>query len=170
MDSQQLLELIRTRRSVRKYTDEPVSDEQVNAILEAGTWAPSGRNNQTWRFAIVRDSAMKQKMAGLTKYGQIVKDAAVLIPVFIHKPSIYKDMKDHQSIGSCLQNMLLMIHGLGLGGVWLGEILKKGDELRLLLELPEELELMAVVAVGHPRGEAKQTDRLSVDEVVVARC
>ena len=82
---------------------------------------------------------------------------------------MYNDTKDHQAVGGCLENMLLMAHGLGLGAVWLGEILKSAKEVRETLGLPEELELMAVVALGHPDGGTSKPERKSMDELVVAR-
>lgn len=154
MQANQVLELIRSRRSVRRFSDRPVPDEAVDQVLEAGRWAPSGQNNQPWRFMVVRDPAVKAALAPLTRYGVVVKAAPVLIPVFIHKPSMYHEVKDHQSVGACLENMLLMAHGLGLGAVWLGEILKSAEEVRLALGVSDEHELMAVLALGWPAAAA----------------
>ena len=82
---------------------------------------------------------------------------------------MYNDTKDHQAVGACLQNILLMIHGLGLGAVWLGEILKNAKQVREVVGMPEELELMAVVALGHPDGGTSKPIRKEMDELVVAR-
>ncbi len=163
------MELIRTRRSVRKFSGQPVDDAAVEAILDAGRWAPSGMNNQPWRFAVVRGQEAKQRVAEQTKYSKMVMNADVLIPVFIHKPSMYNDTKDHQAMGGCLQNMLLMAHAQGLGALWLGEILKNADAVRQALEMPEELELMAVVLVGHPALQPPAPARFDLDDLVVAR-
>ncbi len=169
MDPTELFDLIKTRRSVRRYSDQPVSPEMIETILEAGRWAPSGQNNQTWRFVVVNDPALKQELAPLTKYGSVIKGAATLICTFIHTPSMYNETKDHQSVGACLENMLLMAHGLGLGAVWLGEILKSADQVRQVLGVSGEHELMAVVCLGHPAGGSKETSRLPLDELVLAR-
>jgi nitroreductase len=169
LESEQLLKLIQTRRSVRKYSGQPVTDDLVDKILEAGRWAPSGMNNQPWRFVVVRDPEMKSKIGALTKYTRVVESASVLVPVFIHKPSMYQPVKDYQSVGACLQNMLLMAHGLGLGAVWLGEILKSADEVRRVLDLDDSLELMAVIVIGWP-GEGKpKSSRASLAELLLAR-
>ncbi|MDZ7758788.1 MAG: nitroreductase family protein [Desulfovermiculus sp.] len=64
-------------------------------------------------------------MAGCTKYGKIIQQARVLILVVADKEVMYNTTKDHQSVGACLQNMLLAIHAHGLGGVWLGEVLSQ---------------------------------------------
>lgn len=162
-----MLELIKTRRSVRRYSGRKVDDEAISAILEAGRWAPSGLNNQPWRFALVRDDAHKQAIAKQTRYHQVIKGADVLIAVFIHTPSMYHEVKDHQSIGACLQNMLLMAHGLGLGAVWLGEILKNADQVRDILGLGNELELMAVLALGWPEGAKTSSTRKPLADLIL---
>jgi nitroreductase len=162
-----VLEAIYTRRSVREFTDHPVSDVEVAEILKAGSWAPSGLNNQPWRFVVVRDPGVKGEMARLTKYRKIVDSAPVVIPVFIDRGATYNDTKDHQGIGACLQNMLLAAHGCGLGAVWLGEILNRGDEVRTLLGLGESLELMAVVALGKPAPGTRSSRRKALDELIL---
>lgn len=169
MDAAQVLELIKTRRSVRRFSDQPVSPEMIGAVLEAGSWAPSGTNNQPWRFVVVSDPALKQELAPLTKYGSVIKGAAILICTFIHCPSMYNETKDHQSVGACLENMLLMAHGLGLGAVWLGEILKSAGQVRQVLGVSGEHELMAVVCLGHPAGGSKEPSRKPLDELVLER-
>jgi nitroreductase len=164
-----MLELIRTRRSIRKFTGAPVSDAEIENILEAGRWAPSGLNNQPWRFAVVRDTALKEAISTLTHYGKIVLDADLLIPVFLDREKCYHREKACQGIGACLENMLLAIHSLGLGAVWLGEIIKSDREIRSLLGLNDTLDLMAVLAVGHPAEKPKPTSRRPLNDLVVFR-
>lgn len=155
------------RRSVRHFSDASVDRKTVMEILEAASWAPSGLNNQPWRFALVRDQEIKEKLAGLTRYSATLKAAAVLIPVFLDKETSYDHVKDCQAVGACLQNLLLAIHAKGLGAVWIGEILKNGAEVVRLLGLPERLELMAVVALGHPAHRNQSSHRRPVEELLV---
>lgn len=162
-----LLEGIYTRRSVRQYTDQPIDREQLLEIIKAGMWAPSGRNNQPWRFVIVKNAETKKELAKQTKYHAIIENAAACIAVFIDKSAIYHEVKDHQSMGACLQNMLLAAHGFGLGAVWIGEILKNADAVRSLLALPDEMELMAVVVLGHPTQQERTADRKELKEVLL---
>ncbi|OCC14229.1 Nitroreductase family protein [Dissulfuribacter thermophilus] len=163
----EVIKAIYERRSVRDFTAEPVPREHIMEILKAGSWAPSGLNNQPWRFAIVTDPALKEKFEPLTKYTRIIKSAQCLLPVFISKSKMYHETKDHQAIGACLQNMLLCAHSLGLGAVWLGEILKSGDEVRKLLGLSEDLELMAVIALGWPKNRDQKSRRIPLEELIV---
>ena len=143
-------ELIKTRRSIRRFTDEPVSDEIIDKIIEAGTWAPSGLNNQPWKFAVIRDVDLKTKISTFTRYSRIVLNANTLIAVFLDNSLSYDRTKDCQAVGACIQNMLLAIHSMGLGAVWLGEILKNKDKMPELIGGPDALELMAVIALGNP--------------------
>ena len=162
-----LLEGIYSRRSIRRYTEEPVTPEQLREIVKAGTWAPSGQNNQPWRFVTVTDRTVLANLAKLTKYSHIIEKAPASIVVFIDRSTMYHEVKDHQSIGACLQNMLLASHGMGLGAVWLGEILKSADAVRELLAVPKDMELMAVVVVGHPAGKGGTSSRRLVEEVLL---
>lgn len=147
-----LLEAIKSRRSVRKYTDEPVSREELLAVLEAGRWAPSGLNNQPCRLLVIQaGDPRREALADCTKYTHILKGAQALIVVFLDKSRMYNPLKDHQAAGAFIQNMLLAIHAQGLGGVWIGEILNQADEVFKALSLdPQVLELMAVIALGRP--------------------
>ena len=162
-----LLEGIYTRRSVRQYADRPVERDQLMEIIKAGTWAPSGLNNQPWRFVIITGKDVRLKLAEFTKYRGIIQAAPACVAVFIDRKAMYNDTKDHQAIGACIQNMLLAAHALGLGAVWLGEILKNADDIRAFLELPQEMELMAVVAVGHPVSKNRTSHRKDIMDVLI---
>lgn len=164
-----MLEEIRTRRSIRRFTEDEVDDKTINLIIEMGTWAPSGLNNQPWRFVIVRDQSIRNEISTKTKYSKIIQNAPVCIAVFLDHTRSYNYVKDVQAIGACLQNMLLTIHHLGLGGVWLGEILKNREEVEKILGVPKGMELMAVVALGHTTEKGGQGDRRQLSEVILAR-
>ncbi len=160
------IEAIKTRRSIREFTDENITDKTIEGILEAGRWAPSGLNNQAWRFIVVRNEDTKEALSKFTHYGAIIKNARILIIVFLDCGQIYDHTKDVQSIGACIQNMLLAVHSMGLGAVWLGEILKNKEQVNKVLEAPESYELMAVVALGHPVKKARSSDRKELYELV----
>lgn len=155
---------ILNRRSIRKYTNESVEDEKVRKILEAGKWAPSGLNNQPWRFIIVKEK--KEELASLTKYSSIIKGADLCIVVFLDSGSSYDRIKDILAIGAAIQNMLLCAYSLGIGTCWLGEILNKKEKVNTLLEVPQKMELMAVIALGYPR-ERPTATRKGIEELVI---
>ncbi|MBO8144608.1 MAG: nitroreductase family protein, partial [Thermodesulfobacterium sp.] len=85
------------RRSIRRYQNKIPEREKILKILEAGIWAPSGLNNQPWRFVIIWSEETKKRLSELTKYKEIVKNASVLIGVFLEKSKMYHQIKDHQS-------------------------------------------------------------------------
>jgi nitroreductase len=161
-----MLESIKSRRSIRKFTSQGVEDEQVHQIIEAGMWAPSGLNNQPWRIAIIKDTPTKQSIAPLTRYAPIIEGAPLLIAVFLDAGSSYDRTKDIQAIGACIQNMLLTIHAVGLGGVWLGEILKNKEKVSQILKAPDNFELMAIIALGHPAEKGGRAYRKTMEEIV----
>ena len=164
-----MLNLIKSRRSIRKFTTQEIEDEQLNQIIEAGTWAPSGLNNQPWKFAIIKDPHTKNSLADLTHYSTIIAGAPVCIAVFLDIGLSYDRTKDIQAIGACIQNMLLAIHAFGLGGVWLGEILKNKDKVSKVIGAPKNLELMAIIALGYPAEKGGKKSRKGLEEVVFVK-
>lgn len=162
-----IMKAIHERRSVRHFMDTPVSRDLIMTAIEAASWAPSGLNNQPWRFAIIWDQAMKEALAALTKYSNTLKSASVLIAGFLDKEASYDYTKDCQAIGACLQNLLLSLHSMDLGAVWIGEILKNKERVTEILGLPEGLELMAIVAVGHPASRSQKSNRRPIAELIM---
>lgn len=167
MSDSPVIEAIYARRSVRQFLDGAVARDSVMEALKAACWAPSGLNNQPWRFAIIWDSESKNALGALTRYSETIKTAAVLVVVFLDRDASYERTKDCQAIGACVQNLLLSLHAMDLGAVWLGEILKNGERVVELLKLPDRLELMAVVAVGLPAHRNQKSHRRPVEELIV---
>ncbi len=169
MEPVKIIDIIKSRRSVRQFLDRPVEVDRISEILEAGQWAPSGLNNQPWRFVVVRDRGLTASLAECTRYGTIIREAPLLIAVFLDEDVMYDHTKDIQACGAAIQNMLLAAHGMGLGAVWLGEILNRKAEVSHILEAPDSLELMAVIAVGYPApGGSKEGVRHDISEIAFA--
>ncbi|GAB4332833.1 MAG: nitroreductase [Desulfobulbaceae bacterium] len=158
---------IRRRRSVREFTDEPVTRDDLLAICEAGIWAPSGLNNQPWRFILVRDEEVGKKLARFTTYSHIILGAPALIVVFLDREAMYNEVKDHQAAGACIQNMLLATAERGFGAVWLGQILQNSRQVNELFSLGERYELMAVLAIGRPRHTNQQSQRKPLADFIL---
>ena len=147
------------------YKDKVPSEEEVNKILESGRWAPSGLNNQPWRFLVVRDKKTKDGISKFTKYSDIIKDAPIIICVLMDIGDSYNRDKDIMAIGASIQNMLLQAWELEICSCWLGEILNQGDDVINYLQLVEDFELMAVITFGYPAqklssGSGKSLNRL----------
>ena len=158
---------IRQRRSVRKYSSREIPEKDIIAMIDAGIWAPSGLNNQPWKFKIISDKGTKASIEKFTKYSHIIKSAEVLICVFLDKKQIYNRDKDLMAVGACIQNMLLKAYSLGIGTCWLGEILNQKEALCAHLNIEDDLELAAVISLGYPAEKKESGQRKKISEFVL---
>lgn len=162
-----VLDAIYRRRSIREFTDKEVTREKLYEIVKAAIWAPSGLNNQPWRFAIIKDPQIKEQLAEQTHYGHIVENANALVVVYLSKEEMYDTVKDTQSAGACIQNILLAAEALDLGAVWLGQILKNKVEVNRILGLADNFDLMAIVALGYPLHRKQKSRRKDISEFLL---
>lgn len=161
-----VLEAINNRRSVRAFKPDPVEQEKIGRMLEAARWAPSGLNNQPWRFRVVTGRE-KDRLAPLTMYGAVILTAPAAIIVCLDLAAVYDRDKDMMGIGACIQNMLLSAHAQGLGCCWIGEILKNKDKVSGVLGLAADMELCAVIAVGYSKQRSAGGTRKNMEELMV---
>ena len=144
-----LLDLIRSRRSVRNFIYKKIDNDTIKEILDCGRWAPSGRNSQPWKVCIVAHPTVKRMIAEQSKYGGIIENAYLNFVVFLDLERGYDRVKDVLAMGAFIQNMLLSVHAKGLGALWIGEILKNKEKISEIFKLsPEKYELMGVLTVG----------------------
>lgn len=160
----EIIDVIKTRRSVREFERKKVEIDKIEKILEAARWAPSAKNRQPWVFIVVQNEETIKQIASCTIYS-FVGNAPLLIVVFLDKSEMVDRTKDVQAIGASIQNMLLAVHALDLGAVWIGEILARKEEVNKILDAPSYLELMAVVAVGYPVERKRSSERKSLKEI-----
>ena len=164
-----VLAAILARRSIREFTDEPVEIELLETIVQAGIWAPSGLNNQPWRFVLIRAEDIRARLAELTHYRHIILAAPALIAVYLDTTAMYDAVKDHQSAGACIENMLLCSEELGLGAVWLGQILKNKEKVNAVLGLEDRYDLMAVLALGYPAHRNQSSSRRPLQDFILKK-
>lgn len=147
-----VIEAIMSRRSIRSFTDEPVSREQLETLLDAAMAAPSARNGRPWHFVIVQEPATRQAISGAYRFKDVIAHAPAAIVVCADNSGMFWI---HDSCAAT-QNILLAAHALGLGAVWL-ELQPDEDRqqaVRDVVGLPPNMGVLCVVAVGHP-AEAK---------------
>jgi nitroreductase len=144
-----ILTLIKFRRSVRRFKKQKIPAAAIKKILNTGRFAPSGLNNQPWRFLVLA-AGSKNDLARFTKYGHIIKSADKVILVFLDRASSYHYEKDLLAVGACIQNMLLAAFSLGIGSCWLGEILNQRQVVNDFLKIHRRIQLEAVIALGYP--------------------
>lgn len=162
---------IQFRTSVRLYKNQTISREDVDSILQSAILAPSAKNIQPWRFVVVQqDKVLINSISSLVKHSTFMKTADCLICVFLDKDSAFDRTKDCQSIGACIENMLLTATSLGIGSCWIGEILDRQTEVKELLRVDNDrYDLMAIISLGYPlRTSATRTPRKPLSECVIA--
>src|SRR5262245_18332309 len=178
MKSVGLLQIIKKRRSVRVYKAGKVSDEQLEAMLEAARWAPSGANTQPWEFVVTRDRVKMKRCReifnsewqqrkredpvhykGLSKY--CVGDAAVLVLVCADARSMMvyvttrragdREKLFKASVASAVEQMMLAAASMGFGTVWVSVREEIEAELRELFNVPQPIRRLWVVPIGRAR-------------------
>lgn len=161
------LDCIMSRRSIRRYTGEPVTLEQIEIVLRAAMAAPSAGNQQSWRFVVLTERARLDQAATTTPYGKMLLEAAFALVVCADTRDLKHPGMWQQDCSAAAQNALLAAHAIGLGGVWLGFWPKaeRVDPLKQVLGLPEGVEPLAVLALGHPAEEKAPSDRYDADLV-----
>jgi nitroreductase len=160
------LEVIKGRRTVREFTAEPVSDEDLERILEAGRWAPSGKNTQPWGFILVKSKEKREELAALSRQKGLIESAPACIAVLLDRERGYDRDKDMQGIGACAENMCLAAHALGLGACWIGGISSVREEAGKVLGLKENEELVLLLLIGHPAPGERRSERRPLSELV----
>ena len=146
----EFLEFIKSRKSIREFTDQKIPNDVLNQILECGRWAPSGLNNQPWKVCAVAHPTVKRMIAEQTKDSNIVNSAFCCLVIFLDKDKSYDRVKDILGMGAFMENIILAIHAYpNLGAVWLGEILNQKEKVNEIFKYSEaKFELMGVIALG----------------------
>jgi len=166
-----VFEAIMNRRSVRAFTNEPVSDEEVMKLIDAARWAPSAGNIQPWEFVVVRDPEIKRGLSVAALDQTFIEEAPVVIVVCANQ---LRSSRGYGSRGAnlfCLQdtaaatqNMLLTAHALGLATCWVGAF--QEEEARKVLNIPNGVRPVAIIPVGHPAEKPEAPDRRPLSEIV----
>ncbi len=144
-----MLDLIKKRRSIRKYTNEPVSDADVKVLLEAAMAAPSADNIQPWEFVVVREETLRRQLAETHPWSRMCASAPV---VFVICGDERRSGHWVEDTSATTENLLLAAAGLDLGAVWVGVYPQSGYEkhVRDVLGIPRQLRVLCLVPVGHP--------------------
>lgn len=161
------LELVKSRRSIRRYRPDPVPDDMVGQLLEAGRWAPSASNRQPWHFVVLEDETIRHEVAERATYHfigwQHVADAPLLIALCVDMGNpIYRRFA-HQDIALAGSQIMLQAHALGLGTCWTGGI--DPTILADLLRVPENVEVVGLLSVGFPAEKPSPRRRKPLSEV-----
>lgn len=172
----EVLEAIRTRRSIRRYKSTPVDDKTVELVLEAARWAPSWKNTQCWRFIAVRDNNIKSQLANITTFNNPSTDAIRNAPVVIVAcaelgKSGYSDGQQASDKGDwymfdvalAMQNLVLAAHSLGLGTVYNG--LFDAKKAATILNVPAGFCVVSLTPLGYPDQEPAPRPRKELAQI-----
>jgi len=159
----QVLQAMSERRSVRKFTSEAVEYEDIETILNAGRFAPSGKNTQPWRFVVVESTNKKEALAKLAPQDGMIATAPVTLAILLDRDAGYDELKDAQGIGAAIENILLAVHSLGLGACWMGKA--RNADIERIVGAKEHEELMALIPIGHPAESSNDASRLPLETI-----
>ena len=161
------MDAIFERTSVRRFEDREVEPEKTDAILRAGMAAPSGGNQRPWEFYVVKDTDTINRLAGSSPYATCAQGSnVVIVPCYRTSGLMYPELVT-MDMSACVENMLVEITSLGLGGVWLS-IAPYEDRMKnveSILGIGDKLRPFALIPVGYPAQSRPATDRFEESRV-----
>lgn len=167
------------RRSIRKYLDKPVQDEQIIDLIESARIAPSGSNTQPWSFIIVKSEEMRQKLAEVSHNQQWMMSAPVFIvcvadirvrikderALHLDEESPQEELKQIiRDTSISIEHILLEANSLGLGTCWVAWF--RQNEVRPVLNIPSDKYVVGIVTVGYANEEPKQRPRKKIEDII----
>lgn len=166
-----VMQNILSRKSVRAYTDQPVSRAQIDTLLRAAMAAPTGRDMRPWKFIVVDDKEMLKTLAGRLPYAKMLPEAQAA--VLICGDLSVTDDKGNPSTNwmfdcsAATENLLLAAESMGLGAVWTA-VYPYDERLRPVTEvmqLPDYIVPLNVIPIGYPKGNPQPKDKYDTDNI-----
>ena len=154
------------RVSIRKYTDQPVEEEKILAILRAAMAAPSAGNQQPWEFFVMRDRGMLEALSAVSPYSGCTK-AAPLAIVSAYREKLWAPSYAQIDMSIAMENLWLSCGEQGLGGVWLGiaPVEERMQAVEEIVGIPEGQRAFAIFPLGYPAESRAQQDRWDAERV-----
>lgn len=164
-----VLDVIQKRRSVRKYKEDPIPEKALMRVLEAARLAPSGKNFQPWKFIIVKDKALKEKLAQASAGQFFMAEAPIIIVGCGFPDNCYAHMGRYMKSWSvdvtiALEHLILQAQEEGLGTCWIGSF--EEEEVKAILNIPENVKVLALTPLGYPDEIPRFRRRKSLDEII----
>jgi nitroreductase len=166
-----LLEIIKNRRSIRKFKKQDVTQDITEKLLEAARWAPSAGNVQPWAFVVASTQKMKQSLSTAAFGQKDVEEASIVFVVCADEKLAEqsygargKSLFCLQDTAAAVQNILLTAYSLGLGSCWVGAF--KEDEVRQVIKAPKEMRPIALIPVGYPNEAPAARSRRPISEIM----
>lgn len=166
-DQMDVLDAIRTRRSIRQFLDKPVPQDLLQQVLSSAMYAPSACNQQPWQFVVIDNRELLREIPQLNSHAAMAAEAPVAI--LVCGDSSLETIPGYWVIdcSAAVQNLLLAAHALGLGAVWTGVYpqQKRVDGFRRLLGLPQNVTPHSLVPLGYPAEQPPQKARYRAERV-----
>ncbi len=156
-----VFEAIRTRRSIRKYRQEPIPDEKLESIFEAARLAPSAGNRQPWRFVVVQDADRKKALAEAANNQTFLRDASAIVAA-VGDPAVSARWFE-KDLMIALEHMVLAATALGYGTCWIGAF--DEDAVKRLLKIPARMKIVALLPIGIPDETPAPRPRKELSEI-----
>lgn len=162
-----LLEAIKTRRSIRAYTEDEISDEDINIILDSAMMAPSAGNERPWHFIVIKDRDILKKIKDINPYAKMADSAKAAIAVCADLSLQKYEGFWVQDCSAATQNLLLSAHSLGIGSLWTGvyPIEERVEGFKKLLNLPDNVVTLSLCLLGYPKKAPQSVSRFEKDKV-----
>lgn len=164
----EFFDVLYKRRSIRSFTEEPVSREDIEVLLRAAMVAPTAHNAQNWRFIVVDDKELLYKVPLINPYARMARRAPLGILVCGDLQTQKVEGFWLQNCCAAIENILLAVTGLGLGAVWTGISEQYSDSVlryQELFHLPQHIMPAGFLIIGHGKKEAKSVDRFDSTKV-----
>ena len=166
-----VMQNILNRKSVRSYTSEPVSREQLDTLLRAAMAAPTGRDMRPWKFVVVNDPAAMKALATQLPYAKMLGEAQAAIAVCGDLSVLDKEGKPSTNwtfdCSAATENLLLAAEAMGLGAVWTGvyPYEERMSAVKEALQLPDHIVPLNLIPIGHPKGDAQPKDKYDANNI-----
>ena len=160
-----VMQAIAQRYSCRAYKPDPVEEEKLNQILEAARLAPSARNFQDWRFVVVTDQETREQLKAAARNQTFVAQAPVVIAACSVSTHLMRCGQQVAPIdvSIALEHIALAATSLGLATCWVGSFIP--HKVRQILQIPSEVNVIELMALGYPAEKPKHTDRLPMEDI-----
>jgi Nitroreductase len=158
---------ILTRRSIRQFSSQTVSEEDIELLLHCAMQAPSAGNAQLWQFIILTDRSLLNKIQEFHPFAEALETSPLAILVCGDERYEKRPGRWPMDCSAATQNILLAAHSRGLGAVWISihPDLERIEEIRRLLFLPDEIHPVSLVALGYPSEEPEPSDNYKPDRI-----
>ena len=164
-----VLKIIQKRRSMRKYKKDTIPEDVLQRVIEAARLAPSGKNYQPWKFILVQDEELKEKLARASAEQSFMAEAPVIIVACGFPDESYSSMGRYMKswpvdVTIALEHLILQAEEEGLGTCWIGSF--EEEEVKSILNVPENVRVLALTPLGYPNETPPYRGRKRLDEIV----